>query len=95
MATRTLVLDVEDHFGVVSHHTIPLMGDKCPHCGTVLGGSAGSPDIEASVAQVIASVEACVNDVIAKLEKVDHPEIKKLVEGAKAKRDGHRAPGQN
>lgn len=88
MATRTVSVDVEDYFGVVTTHTIPLVGDCCSLCNRVFPGNDGSADIEASVAQVVAHVRDIGDGLITKLEKSSHPEIKKHVELAKAKRDG-------
>jgi hypothetical protein len=95
--TRTVVVEVEDDFGVVSRHTIPLIGDCCSMCGHQFPGSNGTPDVEASIAQAVAHVDGIMDEMIPKLEKVAHssPQIKEHVERAKAKKNGHRAPGQN
>lgn len=85
IASRSVSVTVEDYFGHVSHHTIPLTGDSCPHCGVVMVG--GSEDIEASISAVIAHVSEVGDALISKLEKVKHPGIQKHVERAKAVRD--------
>ena len=80
-----MVVDVMDAFGVVTPHTIPITQDQCAHCGQVAFG--GSKDLDASAAQAVAHIAALENDLISKLEKSEHPEIKVQVERAKARRD--------
>lgn len=68
-ATRTLVVEVQDDFGTVSHHTLPLMADSCPHCGMALPSSApGTPDINAAITAVLTQVDQWAADLKAKLQ---------------------------
>ncbi len=88
IASLSLVVEVENDFGVVTPHMIPLTGDKCAMCGCVVLGTKGSPDIETSIQAVLSHVDNVTNDVIAKLEPIAHtsPEIKQHLDKAKAKR---------
>jgi len=86
IAQRTLTVDVEDDFGVVSHHTIPLAGDVCPLCKNAIPGTQGSPDVEASVTAILAATLAVTDGLIKQLEPMQHPDIQKVVQKAKAKR---------
>jgi hypothetical protein len=67
MATRTVTVDVEDIFGNVTHHTIPLFGDACHICQRCAPG--GTNDIDASIDAVVAHVTEIENAVLAKLKK--------------------------
>lgn len=91
IASRSVIVEVEDDFGIVTPHTIPLTGDVCAHCGCVIPGTKGSPDVEASAAAVVAHVDGIMDQVIAQLEKIAHtsPEIQQHVDRAKAKRNGN------
>ena len=86
IASRSVSVTVEDYFGHVSHHTIPLTADMCPHCGHKMPGNNGSPDVEKSIAAVLEHVRQVADDVIAKLEPISHPGIRQHVERAKAAR---------
>jgi len=69
LATRTLVLDVQDDFGTLSQHTLPLMADSCPHCGFAMPASLqGTPDINAAITAVLASVDQNTADLTTKLQ---------------------------
>ncbi len=68
-SSRTVTVDIEDIFGVISHHTIPLIADHCLYCGSKKeNGSKGSPDVEASISAAILHVSEIENDVVSKLE---------------------------
>ena len=88
IASLSVVVRVENDFGHVTPHTIPLTGDKCAHCGLIIPGTKGSPDVAASVAAVLAHVDEVMGHVIARLEPIAHtsPEIQQHLERAKAKR---------
>lgn len=66
VASRSLVIDVQDVFGNISHHTIPLFGDPCPMCNMAVAG--GSTDINASVAAIVAHVMEVENALLGKLK---------------------------
>jgi hypothetical protein len=86
-ATMTVVVDVEDDFGTVSHHTIPLVGEQCPFCKTVIHDN-GVPDIEAAALKAVAHVDANIDAVLPQLEKAaaSHPQIAAHIERLKARR---------
>lgn len=67
IAQRTVIVDVQDIFGNVTHHTVPLTGDGCPLCKRCAPG--GSQDIDASIDSIVAHVTEIENDVLAKLKK--------------------------
>lgn len=67
-ATMTIVVDVEDDFGVISHHSIPLVGDMCPHCRSVIHEN-GEPDIEAAVKRAVSLIDGHIESVLPRLEK--------------------------
>lgn len=66
IAARTVTIDVQDIFGCVTHHTVPLFGDACPMCQMALAG--GTPDLNATAAAVLAGVSTIENAILAKLQ---------------------------
>jgi len=90
-ATRHVVIDVEDDFGNVSVHSIPLTADHCSHCGQALPGTQGTTDVNATAAAIVAHVDRMMPELIAKLEQAakGDPELLKHVQAAKARRNGH------
>jgi hypothetical protein len=66
IAARTVTVDVQDIFGNVTHHTIPLFGDPCPTCQMCAPG--GSTDLKASTAAVVAHVTEIETAVLEKLK---------------------------
>ncbi len=90
IAQRTVTVDVEDCFGVLHTHTIPLTGDRCFHCKQAMPGTSGSTNVEATVTAIIASMGTMEDELIAKLEPLQTSEIQRHVQTAKAMREKHR-----
>lgn len=67
IAHRSVTVDVEDIFGHVTHHTIPLFGDPCHMCQQCAPG--GTEDVDASVDAIVAHVQEIEDAVLAKLKK--------------------------
>lgn len=75
ISLRNVAIDVEDIFGIVTTHTVPLFGDACPTCG--MSAAGGSPDIGASVAAILANVTEVETALAAKLKAsgIDVPSL--------------------
>jgi hypothetical protein len=83
LATRTVVVDVEDDFGIVTPHTLPLIGDHCPHCGSQLPGNSGVRDMDASATAAVKHIDDITEQILPHLEKAGVD-----VAAVKAKRSG-------
>lgn len=83
-AQRVMVVDIEDDFGHVTPHTIPLTGDACSLCGHVMPGGSADPD--ASVAAAIAHVDQITDDLLAKLATSKNPDVQAVVLAIQNKR---------
>ena len=66
IAHRTVTVDVQDVFGNVTHHTIPLFGDCCPTCQ--MAQSGGTNDVKASTAAIVQHVTEVETALIEKLK---------------------------
>lgn len=66
IALRTVAVDVQDIFGIVTTHTVPLFGDACPTCRMAIAG--GTPDINLSVAAILANVSEIETALAGKLQ---------------------------
>jgi hypothetical protein len=90
-ATRTVTVDVQDIFGVITPHTIPMTGDHCPTCGCSLPGTTGSPDLEASVAAAIAHVGEIEQGFLAQLKSSPNlsPDIAQAIQTAETTLAAH------
>lgn len=65
IAARTVTVDVQDVFGNVTHHTIPLFGDCCPTCGMAAPG--GTKDFKASADAIVQHVTEVESVLLEKL----------------------------
>jgi hypothetical protein len=85
-ASRTVTVDVQDIFGIITPHTIPMTSDHCPMCGGALAGTTGSPDLEASVAAAVAHINDIELGFIAQLKSSKNisPEMLKAIQAAEA-----------
>ena len=88
---RQVVVEIEDDFGHVTPHSISLIGDTCISCGQTLPGTSGSADVNASAKAIVGHVDGMMPDLIAKFEAAAQgdPELLKVVQAAKAKRNGN------
>lgn len=75
IAHRTVTVDVQDIFGNVTHHTIPLFGDPCPTCQMAVAG--GTTDLKASAAAIVAHVTEIETALLEKLKAagIDFPQV--------------------
>lgn len=91
IAHRQVVIEVQDEFGHVSTHSIPLLSDHCEHCGQALPGTNGTADVNATALATVAHVDSLMDDLIQKLEVAANgdQELLKVVQAAKAKRNGN------
>jgi hypothetical protein len=83
-AQRVMVVDIEDDFGIVTPHTIPLTGDSCVLCGHVMPG--GSTNVDLSVAVAVAGVDQTTDDLLAKLANSKNPDVQAVVLAIQLKR---------
>jgi hypothetical protein len=66
IALRSVAVDVQDIFGNVTTHTIPLFGDPCPTCGMALPG--GTKDLNASAQTIVDHVTEIETALAEKLQ---------------------------
>lgn len=90
-AARNVVIEIEDDFGNVSHHSIPLLGDTCHHCGQTLPGTSGAADVNAAAEGLVKHIDGMQPDLIAKFEAAAQgdPALLAHVHKAKERRNGH------
>ena len=63
--TRSVVIDVQDVFGTVTSHTVPLFGDCCPTCNIAVAG--GSTDINVSAVSIVQHITEVETALLKKL----------------------------
>jgi hypothetical protein len=78
-ANRTITVEIQDDFGNVSLHTLPLTGDQCPMCKQLLPGANGVTNVPAAVKGLVDHIDQITADVLPKFEAagMDVSEIKK------------------
>jgi hypothetical protein len=78
-ANRTITVEIQDDFGNISLHTLPLSGDQCPMCKHLLPGANGVTDVPTAVQGLVDHIDQITADVLPKFEAagMDVAEIKK------------------
>lgn len=75
IAHRSVTVDVQDIFGNITHHTVPLFGDPCPTCQMAVAG--GTTDLKASTAAIVQAVTDIETALLGKLKAagIDFPQV--------------------